>query len=176
MNRYQADLTRDSRKLAAQSRIQEKVAILAKWESEGIFPKDLKYVPKSKAAFCKWDDSDLTEIASIDGRERKIHGIFSFTEATLDKPFNAALKERAVELITKLNARKTRRGQASEIKKLKALNRELTIALQKITNEFVGSRSRNNELERTVIAQRMEIDRLMDRLRNVVPFGPKGVV
>lgn len=175
MSKYQVKQTVHERKEAAQYRIKEKVAILAHWESGGMTPKDLNFSPKSKAAFCKWEDAELEEVVLIDGKEKTVHGVFSITEATLDKPYNSIFKERAIDLIGKLNARRTKKGQNSEIVKLKAENKEYKVAIENITNEFVKSRARNNELERIAAAKQLEVDRLMRRLKNVVPLGPKGV-
>lgn len=173
MLKYKAKLNVHERKQAAQNRIKEKVAILAKWEITGMSPKALKFSPKSKAAFCKWEDADLEETVLIDGKEKTVHGVFSFTEATLDKPYNSIFKERVVELIAKLNSRRTKKGQNSEIMKLKLEIKEYKVALENITNEFVASRAKVNELERTAAAKQLEIERLMRRLKNLVPLGPE---
>lgn len=174
MLKYKAKQSREERKQAAKNRIKEKVVILAKWESEGMSSNDLKFPIKSKAAFCKWEDPELEETVLIDGKQQIVHGVFCFTEATLDKDYNSSLKERVVELIGKLNARRTRRGQNAEIMRLKAEIKEYKIAIQNITDEFTASRIEFNEGEKKLKYQTQVIERLEARLRNVETF-PRGV-
>ena len=177
MSKHQSNQHRDERKQAAQQRIKEKVAILAKWESEGITTEDPNFfVPTSKAAFCRWEDEKLEEVVLIDEKETTVCGVFSFTDATLDKGYNSAHKERAVDLIDKLKNRRTKKGQNSEIKKLKAKVKEYEISLQNINNELVESRAENKELNALLSAKKLEVERLTKRLKNVEPLGPKGVV
>ena len=146
-----------TRKEKACSRLQEKVAILEKWSTEGV-PEGYVSHPKNIGAFNEWQDEELTEEVHIEGMERSVKGVFNLSTMTTNK--YPELKERAIAAMKKIaSAPKLK----DEIAKIMAENSILKKTRTELGNQIVELRIEIAEISKKYSDINKKYCRLIER-------------
>lgn len=153
------------RRETAQKRIKAKITILVEYAQKGI--PEGTHVPRNVAEFRRWEDKSL-------GLER------IGSPNTLERPYNAHLKKRVLELIEELAKKQKRRlgrnqivnSQRTQVKRLTRLVGELTSHLHSTRHDLEQARQSERRWKKRAEDLTEENGELLRKLAAVTSLRP----
>lgn len=183
-SQYDAHQDGESRRLAADLRIKEKIAVLEKWKEDGV-PENYQWHMKNKEFGCpinlsefqQWNDPELKIEVCLDGKKYSVQGVFSFSAMTLDKPSRFDLKESVETLLRNM---KNRPAPKKKLVKLKAEKKSLESFTQQLLNENVKLNNKIEELNQyleeaksVTLSLENRVKKQDEELKKIRPFRPR---